>query len=110
MADFRNEAYTNFSLPANRQAMEAALAKTHAEFGREYELRIGGENFRTAEKLRSVNPSRPAEIVGVHQKATPDMASAAIEAAYSYFPEWSVTDTGTRIGALRRAAQILRRR
>src|SRR5215471_6962540 len=107
---FQNEPYTDFSIPANRQAMEAALKKVRAEFGREYDLRIAGERLKTADKLKSVNPSNSSEIVGIHQKATPAMATKAIESAYAFFPEWSGSHARERIAMLRRAAQILRNR
>ena len=86
MPDFKNEPYTDFSIAANRQSMEAALAKVRSEFGREYDLSIAGERLRTPDKLKSMNPSNPTEIVGIHQKATPAMALKAIEAAHSFFP------------------------
>jgi len=107
---FQNEPYTDFTIPANRQAMEAALAKVRSEFAREYDLQIAGERLKTPDKLKSVNPSNPSEIVGIHQKATPAMASNAIEAAHSFFPEWSGASARSRIGKLRSAAHILRRR
>ena len=107
---FQNEPYTDFSVPANRQAMDAALAKVRSEFGREYDLLIAGGRLKTPDKLKSVNPSNPSEIVGIHQKATQAMASKAIESAHSFFPEWSRTPAASRIAMLRRAAQILRRR
>ncbi len=110
MPDFKNEPYTDFSIAANRQSMEAALAKVRSEFGREYDLSIAGERLRTPDKLKSVNPSNPTEIVGIHQKATPAMASKAIEAAHSFFPEWSRTNPASRIAMLRRAAQSIRSR
>ena len=110
MPDFRNEPFIDFSTPANRQAMEAALAKVRSEFGREYDLRIVGERLKTPDKLKSVNPSRPSEIVGIHQKATPEMAAKAIEAAHAFFPEWSRTDPAVRVAMLRRAAQSIRSR
>ncbi len=107
---FQNEPYTDFSIPANRQTMEAAQAKVRSEFGREYDLQIAGERLKTPDKLKSVNPSNPSEIVGIHQKATPALASNAIQAAHSFFPEWSRTSATSRIAMLRSAAQILRRR
>jgi 1-pyrroline-5-carboxylate dehydrogenase len=110
MPEFRNEPYTDFSLPANRQAMEAALAKVRGQFGREYDLLIAGERLKTPGKLKSVNPSRPSEVVGIHQKATPEMAPRAIEAAHGYFPEWSRTQPSERIAMLRRVAQAIRGR
>ena len=45
MEEFRNEPYADFSVPANRQAMEAALAQVRAQFGHEYDLEIAGEHF-----------------------------------------------------------------
>ncbi len=47
LPEFRNEAYTDFSLPANRRAMEAALAQARAQFGREYPLRLDGKLIET---------------------------------------------------------------
>src|SRR6476620_2255517 len=92
MSDFQNEPYTDFSVPANRQTMESALARVRSEFGREYELWIAGERLKTAGKLKSVNPSNPAQIVGIHPMATPELAIRAIEEAHAFFPQWSRTE------------------
>ena len=108
--EFRNEPYTDFTSRANLHAMEAALAAVRAQFGREYDLRIAGERFRTPDKLTSVNPSNPSEVVGIHQKATPAMATQAIETAHAFLPAWSATDPAGRIAMLRRAAQVIRGR
>ena len=59
LPEFRNEPYTDFSLPANRRRMEEALAKVRGQLGREYDIVIAGERIRTADKLKSVNPARP---------------------------------------------------
>ena len=107
---FRNEPYTDFAVPANRRAMETALARVRAQFGREYELRVDGECVRTGDLLRSVNPSRPGEVVGVHHKATPELARRAVESAYAYFPEWSRTPAAERVRLLLAAAAILHER
>jgi 1-pyrroline-5-carboxylate dehydrogenase len=108
--EFHNEPYADFSLPQNRKAMESALARVRSEFGREYDLLIAGSRLRTKEKLSSVNPSNPAEIVGVHQRATPEMAAAAVESAHAYFRQWSSTKPAERVRLLRRAAALLRER
>src|SRR5712692_6174785 len=100
LPEFRNEPMADFSVPANRRAMEAALEHVRSQFGHEYDLLVGGERVKTADKLRSLNPSRPSEVVGIHQKATPDLASRAVEAAYAYFPEWSATRAADRIRKL----------
>ncbi len=110
LSEFRNEAYTDFSQPANRQAMEEALKKVRRELGREYQLRIGGEWISTGDKLVSVNPSRTAEVVGIHHKATPELAQRAVESAYAYFAQWSRTPAQERVRMLLEAARILRER
>src|SRR5271157_3412609 len=110
LAAFRNEPYTHFSVAENRSAMERALAEVRAQFGREYELSIGGERFRTGDQLKSLNPSHPAEVVGVHEKATVELASRAVEEAYAFFPVWSRTPAAERVAMLLRAAAILRAR
>jgi 1-pyrroline-5-carboxylate dehydrogenase len=110
ISEFRNEAYADFSQPANRQAMEAALQKVRGELGREYPLRIGGELISTGDKLVSVNPSRTDEVVGVHHRANTELAKRAVESAYSYFGQWSRTPAEDRVRMLLDAARILRKR
>lgn len=110
LTEFRNEPYADFSLPDNRQAMQEALSRVRSQFGREYDLIIGGNRLRTGDKLTSLNPSNPKEIVGIHHKATPEVASQAVESAYSFFPQWSATEPQERVQKLLRAAVILRER
>ncbi len=110
LAEFRNEAYTDFSDPRNRENMEAALRKVRSELGREYALSIAGERVNAKEKLISRNPSRPDEIVGVLPKATPEMAQRAVEAAHAYFPEWAGTAARDRVRMLLKAGALLRER
>jgi 1-pyrroline-5-carboxylate dehydrogenase len=106
-SQFRNEPVTDFSQPENRQAMEAALAKVRSEFGREYPLRLAGEWISTGDKLVSVNPSKTDEVIGVHHKATPELANRAVESAYAAFAQWSRTPSAERVRLLREATRIL---
>ena len=108
--EFRNEPFTDFSRPDNRRAMEAAIEKVRSQLGREYELLIGGERIRTAEKLRSYNPSRKSEVIGVFQKATPELAALAVEKAYEQFLNWGYVPASERADCLLRTAAILRER
>src|SRR5215469_16080380 len=110
LSEFRNEAYTDFSVPPNRQAMEQALRQVHSEFGHEYQLRIGSDWISTGDQLRSLNPSKIDEVVGIHHKATADLARRAVECASSYFPKWSRTPAEVRVRMLLDASRILRRR
>ena len=98
----------DFSAAANRRAMESALEHVRSQFGHEYDLLVGGERIRTTEKLRSLNPSQPSEVVGIHQKATPEIANRAVEAAYAYFSEWGATNPMDRVRKLLAAGRLLR--
>lgn len=110
LAPFTNEPYTDFTQPENAERMRAALAKVHSEFGKEYDLLIAGEARKSKSKFESVNPSRPAEIVGIHQKASEQDARDAIEKAYAYFPVWADLTMEERANRLIRAAEIFRNR
>ena len=86
LSTFRNETLTDFSQPAYRQAMEEALKKVRAQLGREYPLRIGSELISTGDKLVSVNPSNASEVVGIHHRATAELANRVVEASSAAFP------------------------
>ena len=107
---FANEPVADFSKSANREAMEKALREVHAQLGREYELLIAGNRQKTSDKLKSLNPSRPGEVVGIHNKATADVAREAVDLAYDYFPQWSAVPAETRAEMLLRAAALIRQR
>ena len=108
--EFRNEPAADFSKPENVEAMLAALAVVRAEFGREYDLLIGGETIRTRDLLKSVNPSKPTETVGLHHKANATLAAKAVCVADDAFQPWARTPAAQRIELVQTAAGILRRR
>jgi 1-pyrroline-5-carboxylate dehydrogenase len=110
IAAFRNEPYADFSQPANRQAMERALAQVRSAFGREYPLRIGAERISTGDKLASVNPSSTSEVVGYHHRATAELAARAVESAWAAFPAWSRTPAEQRVRMALETARIIRAR
>ena len=110
LSSFVNEPYADFSEPANAEKMRAALAVVRSEFGKEYDLLLAGERRKSSSKLESVNPSKPSEIVGVHQKASEADAREAVEAAFAYFEEWRARSMVERARLLWRAAEILRDR
>jgi len=107
---FRNEPPVDFLKSENARRMRAALERVRGQLGREYDLVIGGHRVRTAEKIHSLNPARPSEIVGIHQKAGKEHVEPAMQAALKAFESWSRTSWEERIGLLFRAAEILRER
>jgi len=110
ISPFSNEKYRDFHQPEHRAAMQDALAGARAQMGREYDLLIGGHALKGNGTFASLNPSRPREVVGLHQRGTVEQAQQAIEAAYSYFPTWSATPVERRIEMLVKAADLIRRR
>ncbi len=108
--EFRNEAFVDFSKPENRAAMEAALKKVAQGLGREYPILIGGEEFRTTEKIRSTNPARPEQVIGVFQNGTVEMARRAVEVAHKAFERWKKVPAEKRVEYLFRVADILQKR
>ena len=107
---FRNEPLTDFSKPENAQAMRAAIAKVRSELGREYDLVIGGKRIKTQDKLKSINPAKPSELVGLFQKAGTAEVEPAMNAALKAFESWSRTPVEERANLLFRTAKIVRER
>src|SRR5690242_6852813 len=85
---FRNEPATDFSRPENARRMREAVDKVRSELGREYDLVIGGHLIKTGEKIRSTNPARPSELVGLHQRAGAEHVEPAMKAALAAFETW----------------------
>ena len=110
LTPFRNEPVSAFTDDSERAAIAAALAAVRAQLGREYELLIAGRRLKGEGTFQSVNPSRPSEVIGVHQKGTPALAAQAVEDAHAYFAEWSRTPAARRVELLANAAAIIRRR
>ena len=107
---FVNEPFVNFAEPENKRAMQAALADVATRLGREYDLVIGGHRERTAGKIVSTNPARPAQVVGVHQKAGAEHAQEAMDAALRAFHSWSRVPVEVRASLLLNAAAVIRER
>ena len=110
VSEFTNEPFVDFSKHENRKAMEDALQKVAAEFGREYAMYIGGQKVVTTEKRSSTNPSHPSQVIGVFQRATAEMAAQAVEAAHKAFDSWKRVPAEQRAECLFRTAKILRER
>ncbi|MFN2482656.1 MAG: L-glutamate gamma-semialdehyde dehydrogenase [Pyrinomonadaceae bacterium] len=109
-SEFRNEEFTDFSKEENAAAMRAALEIVKGQLGREYPLVIGGERTGTGKTFDSTNPARRTEVVGRFQKASAELARAAIERADETFKTWSRTPPAERAELLFRVARLLRER
>src|SRR5437588_6582783 len=107
---FVNEPAVDFNKEENARKMRAAIEKVRGQLGREYDLIVGGKHVKTADKIKSLNPSRPSQVVGVHQKAGKEHVEPAMAAALKAFESWSRTTVEERTSLLFRAADLMRQR
>src|SRR5277367_130547 len=107
---FKNEPFFDFTNEGNVRKMRSAIEKVRGQLGREYDLVIGGKRIKTSEKIRSINPAKPSEVVGVHQKAGKEHVEPAVQAALGAFTSWSRTSTEERASLLFRVADVMRER
>lgn len=106
---YRPEPLTNFADPREAQTFQGALDQVAAELGRTYPLIINGERVSTAETFASINPARPAQVVGQVASAGPAEFEASMQAAQNAYQTWSRTSPDARARVLLRAAASLRR-
>ena len=107
---FKNEAFVDFSKEENVRKMRSAIEKVRGLLGREYDLVIGGKRLKTSGKIRSINPAKPSEIVGIHQKAGKEHVEPAVQAAGKAFGHWSHTSVEERASLLFHVADVMRER
>ncbi|HVO79714.1 MAG TPA: L-glutamate gamma-semialdehyde dehydrogenase [Terriglobales bacterium] len=107
---FVNEPYVDFGKEENARKMRAAIEKVRGQLGREYDLVIGGRRVKTTDKLKSINPANPSQLVGLHQKAGKEQVEPAIQAALKAFESWRRTSAEERAALLFRVGDLLRER
>ena len=107
---FVNEPFVDFTQPENKRRMHAALADVQNKLGREYDIVIGGKRLKTTGKIFSMNPARPAEVIGVHQRAGAEHVEPAMQAAQAAFTSWSKVPVTERANLLFAAAALIRER
>lgn len=110
LREFQSEPFTDFSQPENAAAFEAALGQVKSELGRTYPLVIGGERIEMDDTFMSVNPARPAEVVGYFAQGTAAHVDQAVEVASRAFESWRFVAPQERAQHLLRAAEEMRRR
>ena len=107
---FTSEPFTDFSKDENARQMRAAIEKVRGQLGREYDLIIGGKRIKTQDKIKSLNPAKPSQVVGLHQKAGKEHVEPAMQAALRAFEQWKNTSVEARASLLFRVGDMLRER
>jgi 1-pyrroline-5-carboxylate dehydrogenase len=110
--EFRNEPFTDYSIPSNAEAMRAAIEKVRGELGREYPVVVNGEKITLDEKFQSYNPSNKSQAVGVFSEVDSDtsLVGKAIDAATNAFKIWRNVPAAERAEYLFKAADVMRQR
>ncbi len=111
--EFKNEPFTDFSVPENADAMRAAVEQVRGELGREYASRINGEKITLADKFESRDPANKSAVVGVFSEVDVDalnLVGRAIDAASEAFKSWRNVPPAERAEYLFKAAAIIRER
>ena len=107
---FVNEPMLDFTRDENARRMRAGIEKVRGQLGHEYDLIIGGERVKTADKIRSINPSKPSQLVGLHQKAGKEHVEPAMQAALKAFESWKRTSVEERASLVFRVGDLMRER
>jgi len=107
---FVNEPLTDFNREDNARKMRSAIEKVRGQLGREYDLVIGGKRVKTSDKIKSINPAKPSQVVGLHQKAGKEHVEPALQAALRAFDSWSRTSVEERASLLFRVGDLMRER
>jgi 1-pyrroline-5-carboxylate dehydrogenase len=110
LTPFRNEPLSDFSDPERAAAYRLALAEVRGCLGSHRPLIIGGREVNTGERIVSLNPAKPAEVVGSVAAAGAAQIDAALAAAWQAFPAWAACPAAERAALTVKLASELRRR
>ena len=109
LKSFQNEPLSDFSDPVRAAAYREALPQVRRCLGGHWPLSIGGRKINPEKKIVSLNPARPAEVVGTVAAAAASHVDQALDAAWRAFPAWSGLRPEARVGVVLRLADELRR-
>src|ERR1700733_4957184 len=107
---FENEPLTDFRAEENTRKMLAAINEVQGDPGSEHDMIVGGRRLKTVDKIISINPAKPSQVVGLHQRAKREHVQLAVDAALESFKGWSRTAAPERAHLLLRVGELLRRR
>lgn len=110
LAAFKNEVIKSFADPADKAAMEAALAAVRSRLGATYPVFVDGKAVETAKHIDSINPSDPSQVIGRVGAASKAQAEEAIAVANRAFESWKRVAPAERAAYLFKAADLIRER
>jgi len=105
---FKNFPPSDFTIPAEREAFPASIAKLRAAMGKQVPLYINGQDVTTDDTLDSYNPANPDEIIGAVCQAGVAEVDTAVEAARLAYLSWRDVAPAKRAEVLLKAAAHLK--
>ncbi|MBT8762634.1 L-glutamate gamma-semialdehyde dehydrogenase [Desulfohalobiaceae bacterium Ax17] len=106
---FQNHSFVDFTKESEREAFPKAIASVRKELGKTYPLIINNEEVFTEDKLPSVNPANPDEVIGYVCQASRQEIDRAIASAKQALPGWRDLSAEERAKYLFKAADIARK-
>jgi 1-pyrroline-5-carboxylate dehydrogenase len=110
LTPFQNEPLTDFSDPDRAAAYRLALVGVRRSLGSHRTLIIGGREVDTGENIVSLNPAKPAEVIGTVAAGGAAQIDEALAAAWRAFPGWAACSAAERAAVTIKLASELRRR
>jgi RHH-type transcriptional regulator, proline utilization regulon repressor / proline dehydrogenase / delta 1-pyrroline-5-carboxylate dehydrogenase len=107
---FRNEPLVDFTKEYHRLAFPKAIADVRSHAGRTYPLFINNKEVWTDDRIPSVNPAKPSEVIGQICQAGTREVNMAVAAAKAAYENWRDIPFQKRAQYLLKAADIARRR
>ena len=109
---FTNEPFTNFNVEENKTKMLHSLNKIEGQLGKDCPIVINGQKiYQPIQKtMKSINPAKKDEVVGIVSMADKDLAEKAHRSAQQAFLAWKKTSVEERASVLMKAASLLRER
>ncbi len=101
---------TDYALLQERKAAKEAIDSITRQLGKTYQPLIDGEYVSTEATVQSLNPSRPAQLVGTVGQMSVAQADDAITAAKAAFNGWKRTPAKERASIIRKAGDLLETR
>src|SRR5437773_12339432 len=89
-------------------ALDEAIERVKASFGKSYPLIVGGREVRAAAEFDDRSPIDTRILLGKFQSASREQVRDAIAAARAAFPEWSARPWRERVALVRKVADAIR--
>ncbi|MCA1742615.1 MAG: L-glutamate gamma-semialdehyde dehydrogenase, partial [Desulfovibrionales bacterium] len=107
--EFVNESLADFTLETERNAFPQSIARVRKEMGGDYPLIINNKEVFTDDKLTTVNPADPDEVIGHVCQASTKEVDMAMEGARQALPMWRDLSPQDRANYLFKAADIAKK-